>query len=135
MNTERETRNIALVEKWQWTWNNAVDRMVDECYAPDCTVVNMMTGYTMHGREQLRAIEHAMMQFDGTRRMEIYRMVASGDQVAVEMDAFWGEARSKACVFLTFNDDGLIVKDNSYGQDPSGASTPGSENYLDQNKT
>jgi limonene-1,2-epoxide hydrolase len=134
MTGEREARNIELVKKWQDTWNNAIDRMVDECYAPDCTVVNMITGYTMHGREQLRAIEHAMMAFDGTRRMDIYRMVASGDQVAIEMDAYWGEARSKACVFLTFNDEGFIVKDNSYGEDVSGASTPGSENYLDQKK-
>ncbi len=132
MTGEREARNIELVRKWQDTWNNAVDRMVDECYAPDCTVVNMMTGYTMHGREELRAIEHAMMAFDGTRRMEIYRMVASGDQVAIEMDAYWGETRSKACVFLTFNDDGLIVKDNSYGEDPAGTSTPGSESFIGQ---
>ena len=52
--------------------------MVDECYAEDCEVVNMMTGYTMHGREELRAIEHAMLQFDGTRRMEITNMSRAG---------------------------------------------------------
>jgi len=130
MTGTREERNIALVKKWQQTWNDAVDRMVDECYAPDCVVVNMMTGYTMHGREELRAIEHAMMQYDGTRRMEITRMVASGDQVAIEMDALWGGTRTKATVFLTFNADGLIVKDNSYGQDPSGLSTPGTESFI-----
>jgi len=32
--------------------------------------------------------------------------------------------RSKACVLLTFDDEGMIVVDNSYGSDPSGASTP-----------
>ncbi len=130
MSGQREARNMELVKKWEWTWNNAVDRMVDECYAPDCTVVNMMTGYTMRGREEQRAIEHAMMAFDGTRRMEIYRMVASGDQVAGEMYAFWNEVRSRACVFLTFDDEGLIVKDNSYGEDVSGLSTPGSETFI-----
>lgn len=119
-----EKRNIERVKFWAWTWNNAVDRMVDECYAQNCEVVNMMTGYTMHGREELRAIEHAMLQFDGARRMEITNIVASGNCVAVQADAVWGETRSKACVFLTFDDAGMIVIDNSYGSDPSGASTP-----------
>ena len=121
---EVEKRNVERVKFWAWTWNNAVDRMVDECYARNCEVVNMMTGYTMRGREELRAIEHAMLQFDGTRRMEITNIVASGNCVAVQADAVWGDTRSKACVFLTFDDDGMIVIDNSYGSDPSGASTP-----------
>jgi hypothetical protein len=131
MLTETEKRNIERVKHWQWTWNHAVDRMVDECYAPDCVVVNMMTGVAMHGREQLRQIEHAMQAFDGLRRMEITRMVAEGDVVAIQADAFWGEVRSKACVFLTFDADGMIVSDNSYGQDPSGASTPGAKNFVE----
>jgi hypothetical protein len=121
--TDIERRNIERVKHWEHTWNTKVDRMVDECYAPNCEVINMMTGYTMHGREELRAIEHAMLKFDGTRRMEITRMVASGDTVAIEADAIWGDTRSKACVFLTFNDDGLIISDHSYGSDPSGASS------------
>jgi hypothetical protein len=129
--TNQERDNIDRVKRWQSTWNDAVDRMVDECYAPDCVVVNMLTGHTMHGREELRAIEHAMQAFDGTRKMEITRMVASGDKVAIQMDALWNVARSKACVFLTFNDDGLISVDNSYGQDPSGASTPGTKSFLE----
>ena len=131
MLTKAENDNIERVKRWEWTWNNAVDRMVDECYAPDCVVVNMFTGHTLRGREELRQIEHAMLAFDGTRKMEITRMVASGDTVAVQADALWNGARSKACVFLTFNDDGLIVVDNSYGQDPSGASTPGTESFLE----
>jgi hypothetical protein len=130
MSSEREARNVERVKHWAWTWNNAVDRMVDECYAPDCIVVNMFTGVTLRGREELRAIEHAMQKFDGTRRMEITRMVASGDTVAVQADAIWGEVRSKACVFLTFNDEGQVIEDNSYGQDPSGASTPGAKGFV-----
>ena len=122
--TEKEKQNVERVKFWEWAWNNAVDRMVDECYAPDCTVVNMMTGYTMRGREELRAIEHAMSSFDGTRRMEITNIVASGDVVAIQADALWGDVRTKACAFLTFDDRGMIKIDNSYGQDPSGASTP-----------
>jgi hypothetical protein len=130
MLTDKERRNIERVKTWAWTWNNAVDRMVDECYAPDCAVVNMMSGVTLRGREALRQVEHAMQAFDGARRMEITRMVACDDVVAVQADAFWGNVASKACVFLTFGEDGLIVEDNSYGQDPSGASTPGSPAFV-----
>ena len=43
---EVEKRNVERVKFWAWTWNNAVDRMVDECYAQNCEVVNMMTGYS-----------------------------------------------------------------------------------------
>jgi hypothetical protein len=121
--TDIERRNIERVKQWEHTWNTKVDRMVDECYAQNCEVVNMLTGYTMHGREELRAIEHAMLAFDGTRRMEITKMVASGDTVAIEADAIWGDNRSKACVFLTFDNEGMIVTDHSYGSDPSGASS------------
>ena len=130
MPTERELRNIELVKRWADTWNNAVDRMVDEFYAPDCVTVNMRTGAATRGREQLRHLEHAMLAFEGTRRMELTRIVAMGDVVAAQMDAIWGPQRSKACVFLTFNDDGQIVLDNSYGEDPSGASTPGSDSFI-----
>jgi hypothetical protein len=121
--TDVERRNVERVKHWEQTWNNAVDRMIDECYAEDCEVINMLTGYTMRGREALRAIEHAMLAFDGTRRMEITRILASGDSVALEADAIWGDKRTKACVFLTFNSDGMIVSDHSYGSDPSGASS------------
>jgi len=121
--TDIERRNIQRVKHWEQTWNNAVDRMIDECYAEDCEVINMLTGYTMRGREALRVIEHAMLAFDGTRRMEITRIIASGDVVALEADSIWGNKRMKACVFLTFNSDGMIVSDHSYGSDPSGASS------------
>jgi len=134
MDDEGKRRTLERVRHWQWTWNNAVDRMVDECYAPDCVVVNMFTGHTLNGREELRAIEHAMMAFDATRAMEITNIVATADEAAIQADALWNGARSKACVFLKFNTDGLIVSDNSYGQDPSGASTPGTEGFLDKAK-
>ena len=68
---EREKRNIERVKHWSWTWNNAVDRMVDECYAEDCEVVNMMTGYTMHGREELTR--------NRTRDAAVRRHASNGD--------------------------------------------------------
>ena len=27
---------VERVKHWEWTWNNDVMRMVDECYAPEC---------------------------------------------------------------------------------------------------
>lgn len=134
MPSETERRNIELTRQWAWNWNNDVDRMVDQSYASDCVVVNMFSGHEAHGREALRQLEHAIAAFDGTRRMEITNMVASGDVVAVQADAIFGAYQGKAVAFLTFDSEGLIVSDNTYGEDPSGASLPTSDNYVDQAK-
>ena len=121
--SSEEDKNMERVKHWEWTWNNDVMRMVDECYAEDCEVSDMLRNRTFHGREELRLIEKQMMEIDATRKMTITRMVASGDTVAVEADASWGGGESvvKSSVFLTFNNDGLIVTDHSYGGDPNGA--------------
>ena len=52
-----EERNMERVRHWVWTWNNDVMRMVDECYAEDCEVSDMLRNRTFHGREELRLIE------------------------------------------------------------------------------
>jgi predicted SnoaL-like aldol condensation-catalyzing enzyme len=117
-----EARNLERVRHWEWTWNNDVMRMVDECYAEHCEVTDMFRGRTFRGREELRLIEQQMIAMDPTRRMRITRMVPNGDTVAIEMDAEWGTgtAVAKSCVFLTFDGDGMIVVDHSYGGDPNG---------------
>ena len=119
---EKEKRNMERVKHWEWTWNNDVMRMVDECYAEDCEVSDMFRERTFHGRAELRLIEEQMMALDASRRMEITNMVPCGDTVAIEMDAFYGDDTTavKNCVFLTFNAEGLIITDHSYGNDPSG---------------
>ena len=117
---DQEKRNMERVEHWVWTWNNDVMRMVDECYAEDCEVTDMFRKRTFHGREELRAIEEQMIGLDATRSMQINRMVASGDTVAVEVDASFGDVVVQNCVFLTFDQDGFITTDHSYGNDPSG---------------
>jgi|GEM_PF-1884365 hypothetical protein len=136
--TDAEKRNIERVKYWEWAWNTEVDRMVDECYDANCEVVNMLTGHTMRGREELRKIEHAMLAFDAKRKMQVRRVIASGAVVALEADAFWHGKKSSVCVFLTFNKDGLIVSDHSYGADPSGASstrdTPGALTQQERSK-
>lgn len=118
-----EDRNIERVRHWEWAWNNDVMRMVDECYAETCEVTDMLRDRTFHGREELRLIEKQMMELDASRTMKVTRMIANGDTVAVEADASWGEGASvvKSCVILTFDDNGLIISDHSYGGDPNGA--------------
>ena len=122
MGNANEQRNLERTRHWAWTWNNDVMRMVDECYAENCEVSDMLRGRTFRGREELRAIEKQMIAIDSSRRMEIIRMIASGDVVTVEVDSIWeGAGSAKGCVVLTFDEDGLIVTDHSYGGDPIGA--------------
>ena len=118
-----EARNKGLAERWAKAWNEDAVQMVDDCYAENCEVSDMLRGRTFHGRDELRLIEEQMIAIDPTHRMAITRMVANGDTVAIEMDAFWDNDRAmvKSCVFLTFDADGMIVVDHSYGGDPNGA--------------
>ena len=51
----REERNLERARHWEWTWNNDVMRMVDECYAEDCEVTDMLRGRTFHGRARCTA--------------------------------------------------------------------------------
>jgi ketosteroid isomerase-like protein len=117
-----EERNTQTVERWAETWNNDVMRMVDEIYAPDCEVVDVIRDRSFTGREALRAVEQQMIGADPTRRMVITRSVAQGDTVAVEIDSYWQSdaVRARACVVLTFGEDGLIVSDHTYAGDPTG---------------
>ena len=117
---ELEKRNMERVEHWAWTWNNDVMRMVDECYAEDCEVTDMFRKRTFYGREELRMIEKQMIALDATRKMTVKKMVPCGDTVAVELEASFDGTVVSNCVFLTFNEDGLIVTDHSYGNDPNG---------------
>ena len=128
-----EERNMERVRHWVWTWNNDVMRMVDECYAENCEVSDMLRNRTFHGREELRLIEKQMMALDASRKMTITRMVASGDTVAVEVDASWdgGDTIDKGCVFLTFDDAGMIVSDHSYSRDSAGAAENDPRNNAD----
>lgn len=120
--TELESRNLAAVDRWEATYNDDVERMVDECYAPDCEVHNMLAGpdAVYRGRESLREIERLIQSRQIDRRMNVVKKFASGDSVAVEAEATFGAHRFNACVILTFDDDGLIRCDHTYSPDPTG---------------
>jgi hypothetical protein len=121
--TETERRNLAAVDRWEQTYNNDVERMVDECYAPDCEVHNVLAGVVYHGREGLREIERLILAAQIDRRMHVVKKFASGDDVAVEAQATFGERRFKACVILSFNREGFIKSDHTYSPDPTGLTT------------
>ena len=118
--TKTEQRNLEMVDRWEDTYNNAVDRMVDECYAQDCEVHNMFAGTVYHGRAGLRAIEHEIQKHQVDRRLRVLKKFASGDSVAVECEGIFGALTFKACVILTFNAEGQIISDHTYSPDPTG---------------
>jgi nuclear transport factor 2 (NTF2) superfamily protein len=115
--------NVERVRHWEWTWNNDVMRMVDECYAEGCEVVDVIRGRVIEGREGLRAVERQMIDMDPSRRMVITKLVANGDTVVVEVDSYWRDDSvvAKGCVVLTFDATGMIVSDHTYSADPIGA--------------
>jgi predicted SnoaL-like aldol condensation-catalyzing enzyme len=112
-------RNLAVVEKWVETWNEDVDRMVDECYSPDCVLTGMSSGMVLHGREELRSFEHDILAHAPARRMRVERMIATGDTVVVECELTGFTTRQLACMVLRLK-DGLIMSDHSYGP-PAGS--------------
>lgn len=121
--TEREKRNLERVKLWEKTWNEDVERMVDEVYAEDCEVRNMLTGFVVRGRAAFHEVERAIQAHTPGRRMKITKTVASGDTVALEADVVFGEHQAKGCVFLTFDESGFVRSDHTYAADPTGTTT------------
>ena len=121
--TDKEKRNLERVKLWEETWNGDVMRMVDELYAENCEVRSMFYDFVIRGREELRQVEKMIQQFARDRRMRIYRTVASGDVVALEADSFIAGKQYQASVFLTFDENGMITSDHTYGTDPTGATS------------
>jgi predicted SnoaL-like aldol condensation-catalyzing enzyme len=114
MLSETEERNVERVKHWEWAWHDPVERKFADTYAEDCVFVNMMSGVTTLGREEMRTMERSLKGVDAERGLKITRTIASGDVVVVEIDATWKGGLSKACVVLTFDESGLIVSEHSY---------------------
>ena len=125
--TPEEERNAQVSQLWLETWNNDVERMCDECYAADCEVVNESTGEVIKGREELRAVERALVKAFPDHEMILQRRIVSGDAVVMEVigqGTFKGEFmgaqpngrawKTNSVVVLTFR-DGQIISDHTYG--------------------
>lgn len=105
-----------LVARWRDCYNEDVARMVDECYAPDCTVHPMGLA-TIDGRAALHRVERAVLASAPQRRMRIERCHASGDVACVEatlLDPDRGADWTLPFVAVLTVRDGLIVNDRTY---------------------
>ena len=118
--TEQERRNLDAVKRWEETYNHDVEKMVDEVYAADCEVVDMLRGVTLRGREQLRALERRISEAAPTRSLRIVKAVPSGDTVALECEGSFPNGSFPACVFLVFDAKGQVKQDHTYAPDPAG---------------
>jgi len=117
-----EERNLAQLARWEKTYNDDVDAMVDELYAENCEVTAMLTGMTLRGRAELRALEHKISAAMPSRKLKVVRAIASGDVVAAECTGHFGPTTVNAVVVLTFDANGQIVSDHTYSPDPTGQS-------------
>ena len=113
--TDAQRRLLALVKHWEDTYNTAVERMVDECYAPDADV--FFTGGEAHGHEQFRRLEKAIVAAAPGRRMRVDRVLFAGDDTAVVEAVVLNSADpayvSPFCAILTVR-GGKIVRDHTY---------------------
>jgi SnoaL-like domain len=118
--TDQERRNLEAVKRWEETYNGDVEKMVDEVYAADCEVVDMLRGVTLRGREELRGLERRVLEAAPTRKLRVLKAVASGDTVALECEGVFPTASFPACVFLVFDAHGRVKQDHTYAPDPAG---------------
>ena len=123
--TPEEQRNLERVALWEKTYNEDVERMIDEVYAEDCEVRNIFAGHVVRGREAFLALEREIEKQAPGRKVAVKRAVASGNVVALEAEGqFPGGVTLDGCVFLTFDEQGKIVSDHTYVLDPTGALSP-----------
>jgi ketosteroid isomerase-like protein len=114
--SEVERRNLETIARWGEYYNSDVDRMVRECYAPDC-VIEVKGGISFQGHDTFAAIELGVERAAPRRRGALVRAIATGDTVIVQgmlTDPDRGpDWQSPYCAILTLR-DGLIVRDESY---------------------
>ena len=118
--SESEKRNLEVVKLWAETYNNDVDRMVNECYAENCKVSSMFGGAIIEGRPRFLKLEQRVVKVAPRRNIRLERTHAVGNVVVVEATLFdpdqGDEWQSPFCAILTFK-DGRIVEDRTYLDD------------------
>lgn len=123
--TDREKRNIDIVEKWMNCWNTKGQWMkaVDKIYADSPEVFapleNLYFSRKDGTKANLRAEEKAYEDFFESREVRIDNILAKGDMVALEMSATLNAPGGFTmnlmfASFITINEDGRIVSEHSY---------------------
>lgn len=106
---------LALVEHWQQTYNDDVEAMIKDCYAPDAEV--MFTGASAKGHAQFLKLEKAIATAAPGRMMRIDRVLFAGNDRAIVEAVILDKARpdfmSPWIALLTVR-DGRIVRDRTY---------------------
>ncbi|MBN1615552.1 MAG: nuclear transport factor 2 family protein [Deltaproteobacteria bacterium] len=121
--TAKEKRNIELVKDWAKIWDADGGRMVDECYAASAEVFGPLQNiyFLRKGESKVtwRALEAAIHALYQSRKMHFHTLVAEGNTVAMEVIVEETNLKGRKrevwfSAFLTFDDDGKIVKDHTY---------------------
>ena len=104
--------NVALIKRWEETFNNDVEALTNELYAPECRIMGMMMG-----REKLLRFERKVLAVAPKRSIRVDQAHGAGDVVTVEgvlLDPDQGaDWKLPFCAVLTFK-DGQVVSDNTY---------------------
>jgi ketosteroid isomerase-like protein len=108
--------NVALVRRYEETYNTDVERFVTDCYSLDCVV----NGGAIRGHEQFLRVEKRVLRTAPRRRMRVERIHPSGDEVVVVegmiLDPEQGEEwKLPFCAVLTCR-NGRIVSDWTYAE-------------------
>jgi hypothetical protein len=105
-------RNLELVAQWADAFNDDLERLITELYAPDCLV----NGFVF-GQDRFRKFEQRVLAAAPKRTVRVDRTHAVGDVVAVEgvlLDPDQGaDWQLPFCAVLTWR-DGKVVSDNTY---------------------
>jgi limonene-1,2-epoxide hydrolase len=110
--------NLALVRRYEQTYNDDIEAFVRDCYSEDCTV-SLGGGHELRGHEHFLAVERRVLQAAPRRHMRILRTHATdgADVVVAEaelLDPDQGDDwRLPFCAVLTCR-DGRIIADWTY---------------------
>lgn len=104
-----------LVRHWEHTYNTDVERLVQDCYAPDAHLCFNMA--EVRGHAQLASVVKGLLAACPTRRMRVDRILFSGADTAIVEAVILDDARaefySPFCAILRIR-DGKIVLDRTY---------------------
>jgi len=114
--TPEEQRNLEVAKRYEELYNTDVERLVHECYTPDC-VAYAMGGGTIRSPEQFVRVEKMVLQAAPRRTMRVDQRHATGNVVTVEavlLDPDKGpDWQLPFCAVLTCK-DGKIAIDRTY---------------------
>ena len=111
-----QEQNLEVSRAWERLYNDDADRMVLDCYAPDCTI-QPMGGTAIQGHDLLRKVEEVILKAAPRRYMRVDQRHADGDAVIVEavlFDPDQGDDWQIPFVAVLTMKDGKIITDRTY---------------------